>query len=254
MPRTAPIAIALALALGLAGPALAQSGFDPAQMSDAQREAFRDEVRNYLMEHPEVILEAVNAMEQRQADAKAAQDVDLVQVNADAIFDDGYSWVGGNPDGDITVVEFMDYRCGYCRKAFDEVNELIASDGNIRFVVKEFPILGEASVLSSRFAVAAKQVAGDEAYHAVHDALMGFTGQPNEVELTRLAESLALDPAPILAAMDSDAVTQELKDTRALAERLQINGTPTFVIGDQMVRGYVPIDGMRQIVEDVRTE
>lgn len=252
MPRLAPLAAALAL--GLAAPALAETGFDPAEMSAEERAAFREEIRAYLLEHPEVIFEAVAVYEQQQAEAKAGEDVTLVRTNAEAIFDDGYSWVGGNPDGDVTVVEFMDYRCGYCRKAFDEVNELIESDGNIRFVVKEFPILGEASVLSSRFAVATKQVAGDDAYEDVHNALMTFTGQPDEAALTRLAESLALDPEPILAAMDSDAVIEELQETRALAQRLQVSGTPTFVIGETMLRGYAPLDAMRGIVEDTRAE
>lgn len=223
-------------------------------MSDAERDAFRAEVRAYLMDHPEVIMEAVSVLENRQAADKAQADVDLVRSNAQAILDDGYSWVGGNPEGDVTVVEFMDYRCGYCRKAFEEVAELVESDGNIRFVVKEFPILGEASVLSSRFAVATRQVAGDEAYEGVHDALMSLTAPPTEVELTRIAESLGIEPQPILAAMDSDAVMAELQETRALAQRLEINGTPTFVIGDTMLRGYAPLDTMRELVEVARTE
>ncbi|MGR3454549.1 DsbA family protein [Pseudooceanicola sp.] len=252
MPRLAPLAAALTL--GLTAPALAETGFNPAEMSEQERAAFHAEIREYLLANPEVIFEAVAVYEQRQAQGQAAQDEALVQTNAEAIFDDGFSWVGGNPEGDVTVVEFMDYRCGYCRKAFDEVNELLESDGNIRFIVKEFPILGEASVLSSRFAVATRQVAGDEAYHAVHDALMTFTGQPDEAALTRMAESLALDPAPILAAMDSDAVISELEETRALAQRLQINGTPTFVIGDTMLRGYAPLDAMRGLVEEARAD
>ncbi|MGR3320970.1 MAG: DsbA family protein [Pseudooceanicola sp.] len=248
MPRPLRLAAALMLA---ATPALA---FDPTDMTEAEREAFRAEVRAYLMENPQVIMDAVAVLERREAEAKAEADETLVQVNADALEDDGFSWVGGNPDGDVTLVEFLDYRCGYCRKAFDEVNELVESDGNIRFVVKEFPILGEASMLSSRFAIATKQIAGDAAYEGVHDALMEFTGAPDRTALTRIAEGLALDPEPILAAMDSPEVTREIAETRALAQRLQINGTPTFVIGGQMLRGYVPLDAMRGIVEDARSE
>ncbi|OWU83401.1 DSBA oxidoreductase [Oceanicola sp. 22II-s10i] len=243
--------LAAALMLGTAAPALA---LDLTSMTDAEREAFRAEVRAYLMENPQVIMEAVQVLEERQAADKAQADKTLVEVNADAIFDDGFSWVGGNPDGDVTIVEFMDYRCGYCRKAFDEVNALLSEDGNIRFVVKEFPILGEASVVASRFAIATKQVAGDEAYHAVHDALMTFGGQPDETSLTRLAESLGIDPAPILDAMNNPEVTEEIAKTRALAQRLQISGTPTFVIGSEMVRGYVPGEVMAQVVADARSE
>jgi len=264
-PRTVVVAASLSAAAGLGlwslaalpTPALAQEtagAFDPAAMTDDQREAFRAEVRAYLLENPEVIMEAVQQLESRQAQAQADADMQLVADNLEAIANDGYSWVGGNPEGDVTVVEFMDYRCGYCRKAFEEVNALIESDGNIRFVVKEFPILGEASVVSSRFAIAAKHVGGDEAYEQVHDALMTLNGNPDEATLTRLGDGLGLDTAAIMAAMDSDAVAEEIASTRALAQTLAINGTPTFVIGDQMIRGYVPKDAMEAIVADVREE
>ncbi len=221
-------------------------------MSAAERAAFRAEVRAFLMENPEVIIEAVNQMEARQAEEQAQNDMTLVATNAEALFNDGYSWEGGNPDGDITVVEFLDYRCGYCRKAHTEVEQLLAKDGNIRLIVKEFPILGEASTSSSRFAIATKLVAGEEAYKAVHDALITFSGQPSVVALSRLADGLGLDGDAIIKHMGSDEVTREITETRALAQRLLISGTPTFVMGDQLVRGYVPLDAMLQIVNEER--
>jgi protein-disulfide isomerase len=178
----------------------------------------------------------------------------MVQANADALFNDGFSFVGGNPDGDITIVEFMDYRCGFCKRAFAEVEELLALDGNIRFIVKEFPILGEASVLASRFAIATHQVAGDAAYKDVHDAMMTLRGDVTLDALTRLSEGFDLDTAAILATMDSDAVTQVIAANRALADRLQITGTPTFVMEDQMVRGFVPLDQMQDMVASLRNE
>lgn len=233
-----------------AGPALS---FDISAMTEAEREAFGQEVRDYLMENPQVILDAVTALEEQQADQQAAADEALVADNADAIFDDGYSWVGGNPDGDITVVEFLDYRCGYCRRAAEEVEQLIASDGNIRFIVKEFPILGEASVISSRFALAVREVAGDDAYKAAHDALIALNSDISEPVMRRLAESLGVDADAVLAEMDSDEITQVITDTRALAQKLNINGTPTFVMGEELVRGYVPLDAMQQIVAQERS-
>ncbi|MCB1313373.1 MAG: DsbA family protein [Sedimentitalea sp.] len=243
-------AAGLSLAL-LAGPALA---LDLGSLSEAERAAFRAEVRAYLMDNPEVIIEAVNQLEARKAEAQASADFDLVKVNAEEIFNDGYSWVGGNPDGDITLVEFLDYRCGYCRKAMPEVAKLLETDGNIRLIVKEFPILGEESMISSRFAVATRQVAGDEAYAKVHDALMEMTGEMNDVALRRLAEGLGLDADPILERMDSDEVTDEIARTRALAQRLQISGTPTFVLQDELLRGYLPADQLAQIVAEKRGE
>ncbi|MGR3497226.1 DsbA family protein [Citreimonas sp.] len=246
-------AAALSLAL-LSGGASAQDAFDPATMTDSQREAFGEAVRDYLLNNPQVIMEAVSVLEERESDAQAQADEALVSNNADAIFDDGFSWVGGNPDGDITVVEFMDYRCGYCRRASPEVAQLIESDGDIRLIVKEFPILGEASMISSRFAIATQIVAGDDAYKAVHDSLMALEGDPTDAVLVRLSEALGLDAEAIMAEMDSDEVTRRIAETRALAQQLQINGTPTFVFGDQLVRGYAPLDAMQQIVEQERAE
>ncbi|WP_370159941.1 DsbA family protein [Salipiger bermudensis] len=248
-------AAALTLAAGLAAalPATAQD-FDFSAMTPEQREAFGTQVREYLLENPQVIMEAVNALENRQAEQQAVADQQIVADNADALFRDGYSYVGGNPDGDITIVEFSDYRCGYCRRAFPEVEELISSDGNIRFIMKEFPILGEASVTSSRFAIATLMEAGDEAYKAVHDALITLEGEPSEPVLRRLADTLGLDAEAIIARMSDEEVTRRIQETRELATRLQINGTPSFVFGDQMLRGYMPLDGMRQLVDQIRSE
>ncbi|MBN9675724.1 DsbA family protein [Salipiger bermudensis] len=248
-------AAALTLAAGLAAalPATAQD-FDFSAMTPEQREAFGTQVREYLLENPQVIMEAVNALENRQAEQQAVADQQIVADNADALFRDGYSYVGGNPDGDITIVEFSDYRCGYCRRAFPEVEELISSDGNIRFIMKEFPILGEASVTSSRFAIATLMEAGDEAYKAVHDALITLEGEPSEPVLRRLADTLGLDAEAIIARMSDEEVTRRIQETRELATRLQINGTPSFVFSDQMLRGYVPLDGMRQLVDQIRSE
>ncbi len=246
--HAAPALLGLSL---MTGPVQA---LDLNALSASEKEEFGAQVREYLLENPEVIIEAINVLEQRNAIAEAAADKELVAANADELFNDGYSWVGGNPDGDITLVEFMDYRCGYCRRAVPEVASLLAADGNIRLVVKEFPILGEASVLSSRFAVATKNVAGDDAYKQVHDALLEFSGEPNEVTLRRISDGLGLDSNAIIAAMDSDKVNEEIARTRALAQRMKISGTPSFVLGTELLRGFLPADQMQQIANGVRAE
>jgi protein-disulfide isomerase len=204
------------------------------------------------MDNPEVIMEAVSLLEERQAQAQAEADLDLVSQNADALFNDGFSYVGGNPDGDITLVEFMDYRCGFCKRAFGEVEKLLEADGNIRFIVKEFPILGDQSVLASRYAIATKLVEGDDAYKSIHDALMSFSGEISMPALRRLAGSFNLDSDAIEARMEDDEVTDALRANRALAQQLQISGTPTFVLEDEMLRGFLPFDQLQAIVEDKR--
>ncbi|MEX0277203.1 MAG: DsbA family protein [Ruegeria sp.] len=246
--HAAPALLGLSL---ITGPAQA---LDLNALSDAEKAEFGAQVREYLLENPEVIIEAINILEERNAAAEAEADKQLVADNLEELINDGYSWVGGNPEGDITLVEFMDYRCGYCRRAVPEVASLLESDGNIRLVIKELPILGDASVQSSRFAVATKQVAGDDAYKQVHDALLEFSGEPNEVTLRRISDGLGLDSDAIIAAMDTDAVTEEINKTRALARKLNISGTPSFVLGTEMLRGFLPADQMQQIANGVRAE
>lgn len=240
---------ALGLALTLAAPAAAT---DLDDLTEAERAAFRAEVRAYLLDNPEVLMEAIAVLEQRQAEAEVERDAMAVAANAEALFASAFDVVLGNPEGDLTVVEFMDYRCGYCRRAHPEVMDLLEFDGNIRLVVKEFPILGEQSLLASRFAIATRVALGDEAYEAVHHALMEMRGDVTEPALMALAGDLGLDSAAIMAAMDDPLVRQTIDYNHALAQRLQISGTPTFVFGDQMVRGYVPLDGMLEIVSMVR--
>lgn len=241
----------LVLALGLG--ATSAPAFELGAMSDAERQAFGAEVRSYLMENPEVLMEAIGVLEQRQEVAKAEIDRTLVSELSEEIFNDGRSWSGGNPDGDVTLVEFIDYRCGYCRRAHDDVAELVSGDGNIRFVIKEFPILGEDSLASSRFAIATRRVAGPDAYKRANDALIKLPGAVNSAALQRLARNLDLDVDKIMAEMDSDAVSEELQANRALAQKLEISGTPTFVIQDEVVRGYIPLDSMQEMVEIIRT-
>ena len=242
-------ALPFAVMTALAAPAAA---LDLDAMTDAERNAFGENVRSYLMENPQVLMEVIAVLEQQQADAAAMTDQTLVQVNAEALFDDPNSWVGGNPEGDVTIVEFLDYRCGFCKRAHPAVNELVGSDGNIRVIVKEFPILGEQSVMASRFAVATRQIAGDDAYAAVSDALMAMRGEVSPASLGRLAEVLEIDYAEIETVMMSDDVTTILQANRALGDRMQITGTPTFVFGDQLVRGFVELPQMQGIVEELR--
>ena len=131
---------ALPIMLALTSPA---SAVELDSLTDAERAAFRAEVRAYLLENPEVLQEAIGVLQQREQQAQTVSDTQLIVEYSEELFNDRHSFVGGNPAGDITIVEFLDYRCGYCKRAFPEIEALIAADANIRFVVKEYPILGE---------------------------------------------------------------------------------------------------------------
>ena len=242
----------LALALSLCLMPLAALAGGLGDMTPAEKDAFRGEVRQYLLDNPEVILEAMDLLQARKAAAEQQADVDMVQANAAAIFKDAASWVGGNPQGSVTIVEFMDYRCTYCRKAYAEMEDLVKNDGDIRFVVKEFPILGDDSLISAKFAIAMRMVHGDDAYKAAHDALIALRGSPDAATLGRLAADLGYDAAEVMAKMESAEVSAVIQANRDLAGALNITGTPTFVIDATMLRGYLPEEDMQKIVDQAR--
>ena len=225
---------------------------DLSKMSAAERALLQEEIRLYLLENPEIIMEAVEVLRKKEQQAAIQSDFELVKKNTKAIFEDGFSFIGGNPNGDITLVEFVDYRCGYCKKAHNEVEKLLNTDGNIRFVIKEFPILGEDSLVLSKFALAVKIVHGDEMYKVVHDILIKMKSPPSEKTFDRIMNNLNLDADRVESKMESNEVNGMISYTRTLAERLKISGTPTFVMNDELIRGYVPFDALIDIVSNKR--
>lgn len=244
---TAALAATLTLPLHAAA-----DEFDPAAMTDSEREAFRKEVRAYLLDNPEVIFEAIQILEQRRADETAEADRNIVAANADALFNDGYSYVGGNPDGDVTVVEFLDYRCGYCKRAHPEVEELLERDPNVRLVVKEFPILGPDSVVAGKMALAALEIDAEN-FAALHDALMTYDGQLTEAAAYQIAATHGYDVKALKELAGSQEIDDRLNKNYRVAQALGLQGTPAFIIGDQVVRGYLPIDEMLAAVERQRS-
>lgn len=222
------------------------------QLSKLDREQLRQEIRQYLLDEPQIIMEAVRILEQRQVMESAAKEGDLITEYAKAIFDDGYSYIGGNPEGSITLVEFLDYRCGYCKRAHDEVAELISTDGDIKLIVKEFPILGPDSVLASKAAIATLLTQGDDAYKRMNDALMKFGGQINDKLLDRVAKSAKIDIAEMRTGMEDPRVDDIIKQNRTLAGALDITGTPTFILPSKFIKGYLPLERMVEAIELAR--
>ena len=249
--------LAAALLAGLAALVPAARAEDPAlrlapPLDDAARATLQTEIRAYLLAHPEILNEMVALLETRRQAEAAEADRAMVAGNAAAIFNDGFSFVGGNPEGSITLVEFLDYQCGYCRRAHPDITRLIDTDGDIRWIVKELPILGPGSELAARAAIATLISAGPDAYADLNHRLMKLEGQIDADTLDRVLGEAGLDAAAIHAGMQSEEVTRRLQATRELAGALQVSGTPTFVLGDQMLRGAVPLDQMAALIETER--
>lgn len=212
-----------------------------------------DQIRVYLLEHPEVIVEAMDVLRARQQAEESRADVDLVTSFSAELFDDGFSPVAGNPDGDVTIVEFVDYRCGYCKKAHDEVMAVVSGDPNIRYIVKELPVLGPESETAAKVALAVHQIA-PEAFETVNDELMRLDGPITPAAITKIVAKRGLNAEEIMTVANGEAIADRLSTVRRLAERLGVNGTPGFVIGNRIIRGYVPYEGMIKIIAEERAK
>lgn len=240
---------ACAALLSVSAPALASAD----EFSAAEKAEIGATIREYLIQNPEVIVEAMTELERRRQESERTADQDKIAANHEAIFNDGFSRIGGNPDGDVTVVEFFDYRCGYCKKAHESVNALLGADTNIRFVYKEFPILGPESTLASRAALASRKQ-GEELYAEYSDAMMEHHGALDEPTIFAIAKASGVDTDQLREDMSAPEIAENIRTTYALARELGINGTPGFIIGNEITRGYVPYDQLKEMVERARKQ
>lgn len=222
-------------------------------LSNADKEALNAQIRAYILDNPEIIVEAMQVLEQREQDAQANADRELLAAMRDPLENDGYSLISGNPDGDVTMIEFLDYRCGYCKQAHDGVKALLASDPNIKFIIKEFPILGAESTFAARAAMASLEQ-GAEAYLNFNDAMMRHRGDLDQHTVMRIAGEAGVDQAKLAQDIQAPEIAANIRETYGLARRLNISGTPAFIIGDTIIRGFLPYDSLKEIVEDERAK
>ena len=225
--RTTLIRLATSLALVLPGLSLAQD------LSDDRIKALIVET---LRENPELVLEALQTLEARQAEAQADAAATVLSNEREMLERDPNAPVLGNPDGDVTVVEFFDYNCPYCKRAMPEVDALLAEDGNIRLVLREWPILSEGSAFAARAALASRQ---QGKYTELHNALMGMRGKVEEQTVLRIAGEIGLDVEKLKVDMQAPEVEEHIATSVRLAEALGFNGTPSFVVGDDLIPGFV---------------
>jgi protein-disulfide isomerase len=238
--------LSLAVAIGLMGAVHAAAS---GEISAEQRQAFEVIIRDYLIKHPEVIKEAMEELERRQAVEAQAATKQKIRERAEEIYHSSGDLVLGNPKGKVTVVEFFDYNCAYCKRAIPEVEKLIQTDKDVKVVIKEFPILGPGSVFAAKAALASR---GQGKYNEFHQALTRFEGVKDETSVMQVAEQVGLDLEKLKADMESKAVSDVIGRNYSLAESLSINGTPSFVIDEALEPGYVQYDVLAGHVSAVR--
>ena len=214
------------------------------------RDAIREIVREYLIEHPEVIEEAIQVLHERRELERRAQARAAIAENGEALRAHPMSPVSGNPEGDVTVVEFFDYRCPHCKRALGPVMALLAGDERVRVVWKEFPILGPVSQFAARAAMAAHR---QGRYHELHVALMRWPEELTEAGIVEIAAAVGLDVERLRRDMADPAIVAYLDETARLAQALGIRGTPAFVIGDTLVPGAVDGASLQAMVAEARS-
>jgi protein-disulfide isomerase len=231
-----------AVALCATPPAASAENF-----SGGQRGEIETIIRNYLIAHPEVLEEAMAELNKRQAAAEAEKHEESVAQNSDTIFNSPRGVVLGNKDGDVTFVEFFDYNCGYCKRAMTDMLDLMKSDSKLKVVLKEFPVLSQGSVEAAQVAVAVRmQDPGGKKYLDFHQRLLGGRGPADKARAIAAAKEAGLDVARIEKDLASPEVRATIEENFKLAESMGMNGTPSYVIGKQVVIGAVGLEGLKE--------
>ena len=237
---------AVLAALLLAAPVKAQ---EPGVFDTEQEDAIREIVRDYLLANPELLVESLQVYQERQRVVEQRLRRERIFALRAELAEDPDTPVVGNPEGDVAVIEFFDYRCPYCIRVAEDLREAVRRDGNIRLVMKEFPILGPESTAVARMALAADR---QDKYEEYHFALMSVGGKVNEDTAWKAAKKIGIDVDQLRADMESPEIDDMLQRNFELAQALEIRGTPSFVIGDDVVRGAMDMSRMRRLVAGVR--
>jgi protein-disulfide isomerase len=251
MPMTFLRSITTAAAVFLA---CAGSGTVRAEtFSDAQRGEVEAIIKEYLLKHPEIVKEAITELERREDAEQADKHKGAVKDNAQLLFNSPRQVTIGNPQGDVTFVEFFDYNCGYCKHAMSDMLELMKNDGKLKVVLKEFPVLGPGSVEAAQVAVAVRmQDKTGKKYLEFHQKLLGNRGQADRPHALAIAKDLGFDMARLEKDMAGSEVRASIEESMKLAESLGLNGTPSYVIGADIVIGAVGLEALQQKVDKAR--
>jgi protein-disulfide isomerase len=246
--RTFRLLASAAMAFALfAAPASAQS------FNDAQRGEIRTIIKDYLLQNPEILEEVSAELQKRQAVAEAEKHKAAVTANAKLIFDSPRGVIVGNKDGDVTFVEFFDYNCGYCKRAMEDMVTLMKADPKLKVVLKEFPVLGPGSVEAAQVAVAVRmQDPTGKKYLDFHQKLLSGRGQADKARSLAAAKDAGLDVARLEKDMTSPEVRATIEENFKLAESMGMNGTPSYVIGNQVVIGAVGAEALKEKINVAR--
>jgi protein-disulfide isomerase len=241
-------ALLCATVLGFSLPAFAQA---PA-FNDQQKSALHEVIKDYLMKNPEVIQDALMEMDKRQKEGERLARLKIIQDRNGPLFSAKHNMPFGNPNGDVTVVEFFDYNCGFCKRALGDLQKLVADDKNLRVIVKDFPVLGQGSVEAATVAVALKQQLTPEKVWGFHQKLLSARGQVARQQALDAAKEAGADMARLQRDMESPAVRTAIEENIQVADSLGLTGTPSYIVGEEIVVGAVGFAELKSRVDSIR--
>jgi protein-disulfide isomerase len=230
---------------------LSQSAGEAVAAADMPKDEFERRVHDYLLAHPEVIGEAVNRLEAKQREQEAARGRAALKSHADQVFHDAADPVGGNPSGDVTLVEFFDYNCPYCKQMTPTMKQAEDADAHLRIVYKEYPILGAGSIFAAKAALAANQ---QGKYVAFHRALYELRGPLDEGKILEVANVLGLDVGRLKVDMQAPDIGAHLRKNIELAQTVGIGGTPGFAVGNKVFAGATDLKSLQAMIEEARRQ
>ncbi len=237
---------------GLAISALCAVAPARAGMSDAQKTEVQGIIRDYLINNPDVLRDALAEMERRQKEADASARQKAVSDAAPQIFNSPNQAVLGNPNGKVTLVEFFDYNCGYCKKSLDDIARLVKEDSDLRLVIKDFPVLGPGSIEAAEVATALrKQFSGDK-YWQYHYKLLGMKGQVGRAQAISVAKDMGANLDQLNRDLAAPETKSSIQEVMKIADGLQLTGTPSFVLGNDVVIGAVGYDELKSEIDSVK--
>lgn len=222
-----------------------------AQAEDFSKPDIEKIVREYLLANPELIQEALVALEQKRRDEENVARAQTIKNQSRILFDSVHQAELGNPKGDVTLVEFFDYNCGFCKRSFPDMVRLLEEDPNLRIVMKEFPVLGQGSVEAAQVSVAVQQLA-PEKYMDFHATMISQRGQASKAAALDVAEQIGMDRGEVEKLVNAAEINIPIEEVYALANGLGLTGTPSYVVGDEVVMGAVGFDALREKIQAYR--
>ncbi|MBL8572848.1 MAG: DsbA family protein [Hyphomicrobiaceae bacterium] len=249
MIRRLLLAATATLALGLA--VLPAPTASAAALTDAQKDEVRALVKEFLLKNPEVIEEAMTELENKRSREQAEARAKAVGEQSGVLFNSTRQGEFGNPKGDVVVVEFFDYNCGFCKRAAPDMAAVLGADSGVRYVTKEFPVLGAGSVEAAKVSIAVKLVAPDKHFE-FHKKLLQVRGEANKAKAMEVAADLGVDADKLDKALASPEVAATIEEVYAIANGLGLSGTPTYVIGQDVIPGAIGIDKLKEKIAEAR--